>query len=116
MCRCSAAAPEVWNESCSIRVGCNFRTTPDRALADAKGHPHHLEQKLLVLVPARIPAVQARRPRLRRGGGVARRSLDSRRALAALALVPGAVAHARRGQSLGYTGDRRIPGRGLSQG
>src|SRR5581483_7178206 len=80
---------------------------------DAQGGPHHQQQELLLLVPARLAPVQARRPRLRGEGGLARRSLDARRAALAVALVPGAVADPRRRAHLGYAGDRRIPGRNL---
>jgi hypothetical protein len=87
-----------------------------RDKVDAQGRPHHQQQELLLLVPARLALVPACRPRLRGEGGVARRPFGARRAAPALAVVSGAVADARGRAGLGYAGDRRVPGRDFSRG
>ena len=79
--------------------------------AHAQGHAHHLQQELLVLVPARLADVQARRPRVRGGDGADRRSRHARAELLLLSpsfLVP--CLTARRRQGVGHAGDRRIRG------
>ena len=108
------AAPALGNASERAPLaGMQLSHHHQRDQADAQGRPHDQQQELLVLVPARLAAVQARGPRLRGEGGLARRPLRARRAAAAVAFVPGAVAHPRRGEGVGYAGDSRVPGRDL---
>ena len=68
---------------------------PTRAI-EWRGHAHHQQPELRLLVAARLAALQDRRPGIRRGDGRGGRSLDAGRAAAAVALVPGAVPDPRR--------------------
>src|SRR5262245_8795033 len=63
----------------------------DKGKTRGPGDAHHQQQELRLLVLARLVAVQNGRPRVRGSDALERRPRHPGRALAALALVPGAL-------------------------
>src|SRR3954451_10300826 len=75
-------------------------------------HTDHLQQKLLVLVAARLAAREILRAGIRGGRHRPRRCVGAGRNPAAVVIDPGAVPAPRRRHRLGHAGDWRIPQRG----
>src|ERR1700742_2480298 len=73
-----------------------------------------LQQELLLLVSAGLAAVQNGRPELPRGAAVQRRSQRSRRTVATVTFVSGALSDAQQHQGVGHAGDCGISARDFS--
>ena len=120
---------KLWNESCNQRpcgdcrdspqkrLGCNFRTTHQRGHAECPRPSSRSRSKnysswcLRGWLLCKLAGLDFDEEVV---------SLDdpvrARRAAAAVAVVPGAVPHARRRQGVGHAGHRRVPGRDLPAG
>src|SRR5262244_3040372 len=74
-----------------------------KELADDRDHSDHQQQKLFLLVAARLAALQNGRIGICRGGSAGRRPEQPSRVVAAGAVDPRAVPHSSGHQNLGYS-------------